>query len=408
MSMVEPTANGALGSAVVASQSSNTAYEARRSNRVDVDLPSDGDSWKEQLVVCEGNANKLVIRAFYKNTRTGQRVWDEPPTGASDIVYASAEKRQDAEGQLRDLQTAMESVSPTSSGASSSKGKKKTFFNAFRRKAKEDGSVETSSNNNDDSKRGFFGRKKKVSTTNNLPSEKKKSDEVIDVDLQHALALSMEVGSGYLNNTFTTPKKETNSEEMQIAQALSMSEAEALRMSEAESKLVGGISEDEMLQRALEASRLETTGVASLPSEEIQWMVAAASSDSDFPEQEVLKKPPSPTRSTAGAAEEEESDFLDQKMPAETKSPPKKEAVAISPVTSLDEFDPYSKEASVAAATGVAKMSVAALSSDDAAVVEGGSEAGLRKMETEEHWKPNRLFSRVISKKSMKDKAGVV
>ena len=51
-----------------------------------------------------GNDSKnLIIRSYYQNKRTKKKVWDEPPSGASKIIPASEEMRRMAEFQLGEL-----------------------------------------------------------------------------------------------------------------------------------------------------------------------------------------------------------------------------------------------------------------------------------------------------------------
>lgn len=51
----------------------------------------------------ERSSSKLVLRSYYQNQRTGKKVWDEPPSGASRIVPATEEMRRMAELQLDEL-----------------------------------------------------------------------------------------------------------------------------------------------------------------------------------------------------------------------------------------------------------------------------------------------------------------
>ena len=51
---------------------------------------------------------ELQIRSFFESTLTGSRAWDEPPSGAHQIQYASAEAKEMAEAQMEDLQAGVE------------------------------------------------------------------------------------------------------------------------------------------------------------------------------------------------------------------------------------------------------------------------------------------------------------
>ncbi len=123
----------------------NTKFDAPRpavtnrlgKKRTDEMIQADGDTWQEYLAVSErvnkfnsneskrgglsslfGKKNKnknshktssdndssnLIIRSYFQNRRTGRKVWDEPPSGASKIVPASEEMRRMAELQLSEL-----------------------------------------------------------------------------------------------------------------------------------------------------------------------------------------------------------------------------------------------------------------------------------------------------------------
>ncbi|KAL3777259.1 hypothetical protein HJC23_005766 [Cyclotella cryptica] len=48
-------------------------------------------------------AQRLALRPYFQSQNTGQRVWDEPPSGASNIVYASSEARKMAQAQLEEM-----------------------------------------------------------------------------------------------------------------------------------------------------------------------------------------------------------------------------------------------------------------------------------------------------------------
>jgi len=132
-------------------------FSARRSARVAVgEYAADNDTWVEALAVCElprkaggggttnsgngkssgllskfkssskkkhemddsSNSNttnnipeedlasasqRLTLRPYFQSQNTGQRVWDEPPSGASTILYATAEARKMAQAQLEEM-----------------------------------------------------------------------------------------------------------------------------------------------------------------------------------------------------------------------------------------------------------------------------------------------------------------
>ena len=131
-------------------------FSARRSARVSTKKFAEGDSdtWHENLAVIEnpqaagavtspssgresndggnrnssnnGNGNaattdaavpQLTLRSYFQSKSTGQRVWDEPPSGASHIVYASEEVRRMATMQMEDLQVSTDVVRQVSATA---------------------------------------------------------------------------------------------------------------------------------------------------------------------------------------------------------------------------------------------------------------------------------------------------
>jgi len=81
-----------------------------------------------------GDGNNLIIRSYYQNNRTGKKVWDEPPSGASKIVPASQEMRRMAELQLDELYVVTDSTDfQDFSESTSSSGRSKSRTSLFRR-----------------------------------------------------------------------------------------------------------------------------------------------------------------------------------------------------------------------------------------------------------------------------------
>jgi len=101
-------------------------YLAKKSNRAPVNLTADNDTWVEGFAVvtvsCASNnstnsklympfskkqstqqkeEDKLVVRTWFESQMTGKKLWDEPPSGASNVSYASEEARLMAEKQLQ-------------------------------------------------------------------------------------------------------------------------------------------------------------------------------------------------------------------------------------------------------------------------------------------------------------------
>lgn len=108
-------------------------FSAKRSGKISTKMEADNDTWVENLTVVEilapnrasdkrRNADidvlnltedgyRFQIRSFFESYLSGSRVWDEPPSGASNIKYASVEARQMAETQIKDLRVTTEAVS---------------------------------------------------------------------------------------------------------------------------------------------------------------------------------------------------------------------------------------------------------------------------------------------------------
>jgi hypothetical protein len=233
----------------------NRAYAPRRSQNVASNLaPSDGDLWQEKLAVCEGTTPQgepnLLIRSFYRNGRTGERVWDEPPSGAGSVIHATSAMRKKAEMQKEELHLTLEMIPPETEQISpnemNKEKKEKGFLRRFRSKKKEKVEVETSK----------------------------------DLNLQRAIARSIadqnHSASGEPivhydgeNDDNAESYNDGYDEEIAFAKALSISEAEAALPSDVNTSC-DSLTEEEMFQRALEHSQKDSlnkyaTGVASLP-----------------------------------------------------------------------------------------------------------------------------------------------
>lgn len=50
-------------------------------------------------------SQRLTLRPYFQSQNTGQRVWDEPPSGASNIIYATPEARKMAQAQLEEMRS---------------------------------------------------------------------------------------------------------------------------------------------------------------------------------------------------------------------------------------------------------------------------------------------------------------
>lgn len=318
-------------------------HEARRSHRVSGDnvAANDGDIWQEKLAVCEGSTDagepRLIIRSYYRNTRTLDRVWDEPPSGAGTVLHADQEMRSKAELQKQEIQLTLEMIPPEEDekgGSKNDKPKKKGLF-------------------------GRFARKKK---------EKKHVDTSRDLNLQRAIARSMadQIGGGggaggdddgpliYFDDGVPSDlmreqqqsssknygSKQQEDEDIELAKALSMSVETAQRQSRGDVDFGVSLTEEEMFQRALQKSREESvrgaTGVASKPDPSFASLEDSSTSFSASPRPAVkIGVKTDPNERYDG----DENDMLDQKLPAAPilgstpRDPPAD--------NTLKKFDPY-------------------------------------------------------------------
>lgn len=112
-------------------------YSARPSN-VDAVVPSDGAIWTERLAVVEdvtkdGNP-RLNIRSYFRNSNTRERVWDEPPSGASAVVFCTQEDRKQAETKRNDLQFTLDLIPPDPSKQPTPTANSGGRFSLFKKK----------------------------------------------------------------------------------------------------------------------------------------------------------------------------------------------------------------------------------------------------------------------------------
>lgn len=193
---------------------------------------SDGDVWDEKLVVCEAVADdgspKLVIRSYFRNVRSNERVWDEPPSGAAQINRATPAMRRVANTEKEEMQTTLNMIpsDDDEKGPPAEQKKKKGFFRRFRKREK--------------------------------PTLK---DESKDLVLQKALARSIAETSNH-NLDDGAPQHRGGTidadDEIELAKAISASEAQYAQEQRAQSNYQPddeGLTEEEMFQRALAASR---------------------------------------------------------------------------------------------------------------------------------------------------------
>lgn len=383
------------GSSSTSGKNTDSAYEPRRSARVTANTSGDGDVWQEKLMVCEADGNKLVIRSYFRSTKSGKRVWDEPPTGASQIEAASAADRQKVQEELKNMQVALD-TNNENVGGEEGKGKaakkSKGFFSAFRKSPKDKAGSSSSG--------GLFGKKK--SDQHGKKSSVAKGDIDGDEDMQRAISLSMGLNpdAADANSAANGGNSwDADDEALEMAKAMSISEAES-----ASPAATHNFTEDEMLQRALEESKRETTGVASMPSKETDFFALAEEPSGSF------GQAPARTKSDDGDGTllnqkmpalkaHPEDDFFNQKMPATTdvKPPP-------ATANAYAMFDPYAKND----ASPPARAASASPASNEQPQHDDDDAKGLRKMDSVSSNRRSSGFTRHFKKKSYENEAGVV
>ena len=261
-------------------------YAAKRSGRVSANkYVPDGDTWYENIAVVEipvsaleGNngskskrgdkkkksVNKekdkefeLIIRSYFQSQLTGHRVWDEPPSGASNIQFASEETKRMAELQVRDLQVTTEIVSTPSDAATNQKKDKKSS------------SPESTNNNNNNDKnnqKSKTGRLRKLKEKIKAGGKSSNNSASKDANVMERRRITYKKGSltskGYfeddcdleaalkesIGDKTAVLKPSTSLEEQEaiaLAQALSLSEKEEKRKQQQQQSPIRHHSDDE-------------------------------------------------------------------------------------------------------------------------------------------------------------------
>jgi hypothetical protein len=229
------------------------AYQARRSNKTTaVQVQSDGAQWKERLAVCEGVSDagepNLTIRSYYRNVTTLEKVWDEPPSGASEILFAPPEQRERADLQKQEMQRTLDAIPPESpvltfpaAAASPLAVKKKGGrFARFKRTPKER-PVLTDDSKDLNLQRAIANSVAEQAQAHGVfDKRRRRGDHYEDPVVLYDSEVSRVPGTG-------------DEDDLALAKALSMSVP--LQPS--------GLTDDELLQQALAASRLDEAAVSS-------------------------------------------------------------------------------------------------------------------------------------------------
>jgi hypothetical protein len=209
---------------------------------------ADGDTWQEKIAVCESSTAdgnpRLLLRSYFRNNRTGERVWDEPPSGASCINYATSEMRRISQVQMDELQLTLEMIPPDDATRGS----------------------HSSPTINDNGtqikpKKGFLGGMFRMGK-----KEKKYVEPSKDLNLQRAIVKSMRDQGGISTTEHDDPRMrldiynfaDDNDADLEFAQALSLSEFDVSGMSNQDSNLdypKDDAEAAEVLKQVIEASQ---------------------------------------------------------------------------------------------------------------------------------------------------------
>ena len=213
-------------------------------------------------------SQRLTIRPYFQSQKTGKRVWDEPPSGASNIVYATPEARRMAHAQLEEMRSsfarsalvrrqeraereASASSEQTRNGGGGG-GRLSMIPKAFKRASAGNVDANQSSSsllgNSQTSRRGRMPDD--VGIPKSILDESKELAGTIDAkdyeaDLQRAMLMSMGIGGGSVmgvgdnkhrssskfmhssSPTSTSGLTRMEEEQLAMAVALSLSEQEA-------------------------------------------------------------------------------------------------------------------------------------------------------------------------------------
>ncbi len=339
---------------------SELLLEARPSQRVGSQrIEGDGDTWQETLAVCEApsvksknlnmdmnmsTSGKLIIRSYFQNIRSGKRVWDEPPSGASMILPATEEMRRMAEVQLAELhivtgqtqaqtqtQTQVQSQTPMSLQTETKEPKKRRSLFGFGKKKEKVMATSPQAKI----------RYKPGSSLLTTPPRMNIKGVDTDAQLQEAIARSLAESQG-IPYQYQSTIQPMDDDELAMAKALSLSAAHE-----------SGETEEQLLAQVLEESRIEDAmkrgayHAALSEPEDMDDLLDWKSDDrkpAALPLSELKQaptysqEPVSPSISAVVFANPGTSPFAATSTPTSSgKSPPR------SPVSPL--FDPYAKDA---------------------------------------------------------------
>ncbi|KAL3776054.1 hypothetical protein ACHAW5_002790 [Stephanodiscus triporus] len=207
-------------------------------------------------------SQRLTIRPYFQSQKTGKREWDEPPSGASNIVYATPEARRMAHAQLEEMRSSFalaalarrqdraEKEQEQSSGGGGSR-LSTMIPRAFKRTSAEnadENQLSSSLLGNSHASRRSRGLSDRGVIPKSILDESKEMASAIDTnsyeaDLQRAMLMSLEIGGGSVmgagdskhrcssksvqsSPTATSGLTRAEEEQLAMAVALSLSEQE--------------------------------------------------------------------------------------------------------------------------------------------------------------------------------------
>ena len=327
------------------------APEARPSTTASgVDIAGDGIVWRESLAVVEGvtpdGHPQLTLRSYFRHPVTLERVWDEPPSGASAVDFATLEQRQAALRQMQELQATLDLIPPDPSSlpeTNTSNTKNKQGRNG-RKQSQQSG------NNTNNNQGGWLSRLKRRGDPPTLQDESK------DLNLQRAIARSMAdqqrkgkrrttsssktnsatnhnddprilYDSEYSERRTSASTSRTDENDVEDDDDLAMAKALSLSTAANTSTPSGtpAMTEDEMLKWAIEQSQQQ--GVQAVP--------PSSTTTTTTPERKVASAPVTTTTKPSSSAASSPAH-----SPTHTATTP---TTASNSPAVVDTFDPYSR-----------------------------------------------------------------
>lgn len=209
-----------------------------------------------------GDGSNLIIRSYFQNQRTGKKVWDEPPSGASMTVSASEQMRRMAELQLDELHVVAKHAADIDDlGEHDSATNSRTNDNRKEKKSV-GGGLFRWGNNTSGSNAGTTKGETANSggSINNGTRIRYKPNSKLNTTRNSSASTA---GSAASKGRSSNSNKTLNDRQLQEAIERSMSETYGHGVAKSKGNVHNGNgnaeSEDDILRRVLEQSRLEAS-----------------------------------------------------------------------------------------------------------------------------------------------------